>query len=200
MPFCSRQAVSLCQYVSLSAVLLWQLHGTGNNKTQLCVCLKRWYFCMLFTKFGFSQRIFIKVPDVRFLKKSVLWELNGYMQVDRWTDVMKLTGAVHEYADVNKNSGDSINMWAVRGAVYGRGLLYIRARRPHLGIRDTARVNLKGLNSCSRPEWAACTHHGLTHLRTHAHTHAHTHTHTHILRITAQFNSTNLQTNSNGVR
>ena len=67
------------------------------------------------------------------------------MQADRWMDVVKVIGAVHEYADVHKNSSDSLHVWAVRGAVYGQGLQYIRARRPHFGIWDTARVILKGL-------------------------------------------------------
>jgi hypothetical protein len=57
----------------LSAVLLWQLYATGNDKT---------YFYLILTKFGFSQQIFIKVSDIKFHKKSVLWELSGYMQAD----------------------------------------------------------------------------------------------------------------------
>ena len=126
MPFCSTQAVSFCHYISLSAVLLWQLYGTGNDRTQLHV--ERQYFWLLFVKFGFSQEIFIKVAYIKFRTNCVLWELSGYRQAHRWTDVMKLIGAVHECAGVHKNSGDSHNMWAVRGAVCDWVLLDIRAR------------------------------------------------------------------------
>jgi len=54
------------------------------------------------------------------------------MQADGRTDMMKLIGAVHECADVHKNSGD---MLAVRGAVYDWVLLDTRARQPHLGVQ-----------------------------------------------------------------
>jgi hypothetical protein len=91
-------------------VLLWQLYGASNNKTQLRVCVKHQYFCLLFTKFGFSQHIFIKVTDIKFHNKFVLWELSGYMQADGRTDMMKLISAVRGYADTHKNSGDSLNM------------------------------------------------------------------------------------------
>jgi hypothetical protein len=32
------------------------------------------------------------------------------MQAERWTDMMELIGAFHEYADMHKNIGDSFNM------------------------------------------------------------------------------------------
>jgi len=38
---------------------------------------------------------------------------------------MKLIGSVHECAGLHKNGGDSINMWAVRGAGYDWVLLDI---------------------------------------------------------------------------
>jgi hypothetical protein len=39
-----------------------------------------------------------------------MWELSGYVKAEGWIDMMKLIGAFHEYADMHKNIGDSLNI------------------------------------------------------------------------------------------
>jgi hypothetical protein len=50
-------------------------------------------FYQILTEFGFSQNIFIKVPNLRFLRRSVQWDPRWYIHMDGQTDTTRVIGA-----------------------------------------------------------------------------------------------------------
>jgi hypothetical protein len=79
---------NLIQFQSKS-VILWWFNVTENNKRYLGLMQRAWCFCLILTKFGFSQQILTQASSIKFHKHP---SSGSHADMCGQTGKMKVTG------------------------------------------------------------------------------------------------------------